>query len=764
MLWTSWLVLLLCWGGTSGGKSPEVNRPQTPYPPRAVPMEFGFVPATVYDTHAYYEPGAMGVLFHMVHAFLYVVQPNPVPKDLIVQVIKQNMTDVKQLKKDWRKPENIILWLQWMHYETGFIICAAVGFGFVLLLPIVGMCVCACRCCENCGGEMHQRQSNKAVCQRSFYTTCLVATTVFIITGIIVAHAANQNITTQIKSTRRLVTSNFRDLKTFANSTPGQIDYLIEQFAAAKEKAVSDLDNIVPLLGVRIQSQMERQLFPPLKSTLDTSEAIIRTKKAMSTSVLILRKIDAAEAELAAELNVVIKSLNAYNNLQIPNITKESKKAELPDFTPFLESIDKLPIADISVMIKKAYSSFDETPTQIKAHSQAIVQEVKARLDDVSKVLRDGVKGLALQSATDKVCTSLNEIQHSIESLYPLMDQIDFYRWIGCLAVLCAVVLIVAFSLLGLLCGASGFKPQATPTSRGCMSNTGGNLLLAGVGFSFMFAWLLMAIVTSLLFVGGNVEKLLCEPMANRQIYKCHENNGLYQALKLEAIFDLNAFVDISAFKKEMAKVFENVAVNVPKVEILDAKTKESLQNFEMKISLTGYLLQSKTEFKHTLEKITKHVKHYTAAAHVDHQTDLKILVGQLEAIQSGTLETQLKHLGIINRTLTAINSVEDFISHSTPEVVKEETKVYMEDIAGYFLQYIDWARSALELEVAPCKPISNILDSMEIVACSFLLDSVNTYWLGLGFSTVFLIPSIFFSMKLSKFYRRMDTEDVLDE
>lgn len=43
-------------------------------------LDFGFVPSVVYETHAYYEPGAIGALFHMVHAFLYAVQPNPFPK------------------------------------------------------------------------------------------------------------------------------------------------------------------------------------------------------------------------------------------------------------------------------------------------------------------------------------------------------------------------------------------------------------------------------------------------------------------------------------------------------------------------------------------------------------------------------------------------------------------------------------------------------------------------------------------------------------
>lgn len=94
MLWTRWLILLLCWGATSGEQQadersslpaevqPDSRRHRSP--PPVEPLDFGFVPAAVYDTHAYYEPGAIGFLFHVVHAFLYVVQPNPFPKGEIV--------------------------------------------------------------------------------------------------------------------------------------------------------------------------------------------------------------------------------------------------------------------------------------------------------------------------------------------------------------------------------------------------------------------------------------------------------------------------------------------------------------------------------------------------------------------------------------------------------------------------------------------------------------------------------------------------------
>lgn len=44
------------------------------------------------------------------------------------------------------------------------------------------------------------------------------------------------------------------------------------------------------------------------------------------------------------------------------------------------------------------------------------------------------------------------------------------------------------------------------------------------------------------------------------------------------------------------------------------------------------------------------------------------------------------------------------------------------------------------------------------------LFPPQNTFWMGLGCSTLLLLPSIILAVKLAKFYRRMETEDVYDE
>ena len=55
---------------------------------------------------------------------------------------------------------------------------------------------------------------------------------------------------------------------------------------------------------------------------------------------------------------------------------------------------------------------------------------------------------------------------------------LSFCRWLGGLIVCFLLTLIVTFFFLGLLCGVFGYDKHATPTRRGCVSNTGGIFLM----------------------------------------------------------------------------------------------------------------------------------------------------------------------------------------------------------------------------------------------------------------------------------------------
>uniref|UniRef100_A0A8C5CI22 Prominin 1 b n=1 Tax=Gadus morhua TaxID=8049 RepID=A0A8C5CI22_GADMO len=756
MHWISWCLLLLCWGGSRCTDSHTKRSP-----PPVEPLDFGFVPSAVYATHAYYEPGAMGILFHVVHAFLYVVQPNPFPKGETC-------------------PENIVLLLQGVYYEAGFLVCGSLGLLFLVLVPIVGTCFCVCRCCDNCGGEMHQRQRKNADCQRGFFTASLIVTSIFIILGVLFAYAANHNISNQIKSTRRLVNTNMRDLKTFANNTPAQIDYLTAQYTTAKNKVLSDLDNIGPVLGGRIHSQLEREVMPSLDTALRMAGAMRETKEALESIGSSLDTLQEGTVRLQLSLSNERASLS--NTLSDPACTNGAVShtcntirstlgqlgssadfSTLPDVSRQLMNVDALLKTDLSNIIQKGYSSFNDTPRLVKEQTKNIVAGVKVMLDRIGGEIVDFAKMFPVEASLANFTIFLNQGQQQIESYYAQIDQLDFYRWIGCVAALCMVVLIVCFNLLGLLCGSCGYDKQATPTNRGCLSNTGGNLLMAGVGFSFLFAWALMAVVSSLFVVGGNVEKLICEPLANRQLFQViidtpyimhpgmknflpnmlfqNPNIDLTSMFIMSVVKQLNNAGERSSFffrpsfplgcdamvprqyNKDLANVFESIHVQLQDVSLLEQEGRDALISFANsgvgEIDFTAYLTEAN--------------KAVTLVDLLSFATDLE---AQADQLPRGALENALKgHASSIRQiNKDQVVPLQQAMVRTHTPVRGNETNGYMQMLVGYFRQYTKWVKSS------------------------------NTFWFGLGGCLVLLIPSIILSVKLSKYYRRMDTEDVFDD
>uniref|UniRef100_A0AAY4A3Q4 Prominin 1 b n=1 Tax=Denticeps clupeoides TaxID=299321 RepID=A0AAY4A3Q4_9TELE len=782
MLWITGLALFATLGATSGESqlredaNPHADMHKVP----AETLDFGFVPSVVYETHAYYEPGAIGILFHMVHAFLYAVQPNPFPKDLIVKVIQQNMGGIKTI-----------------YYELGFIVLALLGMFFVLLVPLVGLFFCLCRCCENCGGEMHQRQRKNADCQRAFYTTMLIATSCFISTGVLVAYVANHNISAQVRSTKRLVNTNIRDLKSFANYTPAQIDYLTAQYTVAKNRVLSNLENIGPLLGDRIHKQLEKEVVPALDNALRMTGAMRETKEALENVSTALEMLQDATGRLQSSLSNERSSLS--NTLNDPACTNGAVAHTcntirgtlgqlglsgnfhgLPDVSPQLANVDNVLKTDLSNIVQKGYASFNNTPKLVEEQTENVVAEVKGMLDRVGGEIVGFTKMFPVEPALVNFTRFLTEGQKKIEAFYPQIDQMDFYRyhqpfsnpvtnfsnivpshhlWIGCVVVCCMVVLILAFNFLGLLCGICGYDKHASPTNRGCLSNTGGNLLMAGVGFSFIFSWVLMGVVLATFVAGGNIEKLVCEPLANRELFKiidtpyivhptkknflpgmlfqdpnldltigsmyrdCHENSGLYSALQLETKFNFNKFINTT--------MFDSVKVDLQNIVLLEQEGRDSLLNF----ANTGL---GDIDYQAYMTEVNKGVT----------MTDLLSFANELEAqadqLPRGALANALKgHASSIRQihkdqvlpmeqamtkvtnVLSAIDATEYLIANNASHVIKQETDKYVQSVVGYFTQYTEWVKHSVSFEVAQCKPISNIVDSLEIVGCSFIVDSV---------------------------------------
>ncbi|NWZ42466.1 PRM1A protein, partial [Brachypodius atriceps] len=752
------------------------------------------VPAKTYDTGAYHEPGAIGILFKIVHAFLYLVQPNTFPQG-------------KQINYFCLKYRFVIAAI---YYEIGFIVSAALGLLFILLLPLVGLCFCMCRCCDNCGGEMHQRQKKNADCQRSCFATFLFVASLIIrqVVGVLCAYAANQHLTNQVRGAKKLVNSNFKDLKIFLNDTPAQIDYLVSQYNTTKDKALYDLNRC-------FLTKVFFKKFHILAAIRETKEAL----ENVSVSVEVLQegteRLHANLTDVKMHLSNTLNdsACNAAQAASTCNIIRNSlgqlninaNFSGLPGVSSQLAKINDVLKTDLSSLVQKVY--------------------IKGVLESIGSNITTFTRALPVQKILADLMVYLTQSEAYVQDYFPVVEQYDFYRWLGCLILCCMLVLILVFYYLGLLCGTCGYDKHASPTTRGCISNTGGNFLMAGVGFSFLFSWLLMIVVVLTFVTGGNVEKLVCEPFEDKNLFKvldtpyllnkhwknylagiifknpnvnltfekvysdCKENKGIYTSLHLEHLFNINELLNISMYTEDVALKIEHIQINLSKIILLDEIGKENLLNFSSSgidgIDFSAYL----TEINKSVTKVDLLSFANDLEARADqlpkgalenalkgHANNIRMIHNQQVVPLEQAMSTLNQSIRLLKRTsselmvkvknvISAVNAAQNLINNNASQVIVQETKKYMDTIIGYFEQYTEWVKESISMEVAACKPIANVIDTaVDIFLCSYIADSVNTFWFGLGGSSMFLIPAIIFAVKLSKYYRRMDTEDVYDD
>ncbi|XP_047013282.1 prominin-1-A isoform X4 [Ictalurus punctatus] len=803
-------------------------------PSAAAPLDFGSVPGGVYETVAYYEPGPIGLLFNMMRAFLHVVQPNPFPQDLVIQVAKDKFGAIKS---EYQKV---------IYYELGFVVCAVLGILFIVLVPLVGLLFCMCRCCDNCGGEMHQRQRKNADCQRGLLTTLLLTTTFIITAGVLCAYAANQNLSSQLKTMRKLVNSNLRDLYTVANNTPAQIDHLISQYGTAKNQVLCDLDNVGQLLGGKIHEELGKVVLPALDEAQNMAGVMQDTKEALENVTVTLRVLQEGTAQLQSNLSKVRVDITNTLDNQVctqsfspicSNILSSLSQLEisanysaLPGVSEQLDKVNDVLKTDLSQIVHKGFLAFNDTPTMVTNQTRNVAEGVRGLLDGIGNNITRFSKLFPVQTTLNNVTIFISHTHSQIEDLYPEIDKMDFYRWIGCITLCCMVALILAFNFLGLLCGILGFDKHASPTTRGWVSNTGGNLLMAGVGFSFMFSWVLMGVVTVTFVVGGNVEKLVCEPFHSRELFKvldtpnmvnpswkhfipgylyndpemdltvediyskCKENRGIYSAFHLDKVLNISALLNISLYTKDVSKKFDGLKVDLKTIVLLDAEGKENLISFTetsiKDIDFAAYieelnkgvtrvdLLLFASELDADADQLPKGSVQNSIKGHANtlRQIYAKQVIPLQQSMKYVSARSTMNHsIRFLERTasdlsnkipeiLRAVEAAQNLISHNASFAVNQESEKYKQTIIGYFKQYIDWIKTSLTMEVATCKPVSNIVDTAEILVCGFFFDSMNTFWFGLGCSALFLLPSVILSVRLAKFYRRMDTEDVYDD
>ncbi|NXA36283.1 PRM1A protein, partial [Eudromia elegans] len=366
-----------------------------------------------------------------------------------------------------------------------------------------------------------------------------------------------------------------------------------------------------------------------------------------------------------------------------------------------------------------------------------------------------------------------------------------------------------------------GLEPAAPPTERGCLASAAGSFFMAGVGFSFIFSWLLMLMVLVPFVLGGNIYMLLCQSLRDQQLLElldtpglipdfnmsqvlgegspniselyrqCRDNAALWPVLRLGQRVSLDELFNVTQYTAEIASAFGRVNITLSPVALLNQSHRELLleagrraQPPDLAPSLVqlshnvthGSLLDLAAELEKLAVEVVRDQTPPTCCHPVPRATapSPRATEGPAQAQTNATLlVVERTQASLRTGTAAIVKNVSSgcpggcraalrgLARDVSPRAHPQETWAFLERLLGLFETYVAWAKSSLTRDVARCKPVAQTVDSVEAVACDHILDSVNAFWFSLGWCAALLPPGIVLAVRLAKFYRRMDVADV---
>nr|XP_025958637.1 prominin-2 [Dromaius novaehollandiae] len=775
-------------------------------------MELGNVVQPAYGPGPEAPPSSTPGLVGMVHGFLRLVQPNALPTELISE-LAQPQSQESGREQVW----------ELLHYELGFLVCAAIGLLFILLVPLVGCCFCCCRCCGRCGGRMHQEQGRRVGCRRRALWGGVLLLSALLLAGDVCAFVSNTRLRQAVSGAFPNANATARDLRTYLASIPEQINFIAASSEVPLGHANASLQGIGSSLGGRIVASIGRSVHEAvgsLQSLLAAMDTLAAAFGSINGTSWHLRELQSNYSQRLADLRARINRTLQHcgppcGNVSLHGLAFKANFSEIPSVDQQLKALNDVSNSNLAATLDKVNHTLNETPDKVQEQSRNVVTKAQDQLGQIRQAIGSMPKSFPVESLEDSGVAFLNNATSTLEEYRMPVTSFERLRWSACALLCCLVLLVVVCNVLGLLLGPLGLEAAAPPTERGCLSNAGGNFFMAGVGFSFLFSWLLMLVVLVPFVVGGNIYMLFCQSLHNQQLFElldtpglipgfnlsqvlgegstniselyrqCRDNAALWQALHLDQRVSLDELLNISQYTAKISAAFEKVNITLSPISLLNQSQKDLLleaSQLGQPPNFTHSLAQLDQDMTHgSLQDLAAELELLAEKAGMGAEQDLKDEAGELRELDremnaslSGLMQSLKEDIYFVERragglqaqtnaTVREAEQAQASLARQTASIIKNETLAFLQQLLGFFETYIAWAKSSLTREVGRCKPVARTVDSVEAVACDYILDSVNTFWFSLGWCTFLLLPSIVLAVRLAKFYRRMDIADVYE-
>jgi len=156
--------------------------------------------------------------------------------------------------------------------------------------------------------------------------------------------------------------------------------------------------------------------------------------------------------------------------------------------------------------------------------------------------------------------------------------------------------------------------------------------------------------------------------------------------------------------------------------------------------------------------------------------TAVNNIKSKVETLQSGTVSQIQTNITKLDGEVKTLQNMAVILQTNAAEILKELTasEAYIQIeiqpavskfILDYVARLIGWLTQGtahlinqMQTNLAKCKPIATLYDGLlNTFVCDNLVQNANGFWLALGWCLLFFIPAIILSVRLAKYFRKMD-------
>uniref|UniRef100_T2MJ78 Prominin-1 n=1 Tax=Hydra vulgaris TaxID=6087 RepID=T2MJ78_HYDVU len=532
--------------------------------------------------------------------------------------------------------------------------------------------------------------------------------------------------------------------------------------------------------------------------------------------------------DLKNELKQIKKELDDIANDCINNGSIPKETCDSINSTVVSSNVNFTSFPDLSDQLKtfKSATSFDmtenikSTTMKIEDISNTVVNKSKSARSDLIQLIsktEDQVQDMLYQingNITNTISTTKSKLL-TFENNYFRSNSEAFkyenYRYYVYIGISSVVGFIFVLMALGLLCGCCGYKKNVSPTHRSSASNCGGNFLMASVGFMFIFSAILMMFCVVWFAVGMHLH-IVCRDVHDGILFdnflsdqliiegkkisvklllsQCRSNAPIYKALNVENIYNISKELNIKDKTGDLNSKLNSLSFDLNDLNILSDKLKEILNDladsntetvnytsfFSMtneKITdsnlalaasnLTNYAenLRSYNSIAEKLRNISSRLIEIDNTVVSNIKNNLKNLESNVTALKSTSYHFKETILDLLKR----YNQSDAFIKNEGEYIIKHLISNYSTRLIGWLDQGSTHLVVQVKSNMLKCGPIANLYDGViNTYVCSDIVQNVNGFWLALGWCLLFFVPCIILSVKLAKFYRKMNYGSSLDK